>query len=183
MPNNDYYYQIGCLVSNLQAVETAARLALVVNESSFSSAKDIYDYVSKLKKASVGDELPADHYTKYTTLEKVVDAFNLISNEKLDIGLLVEVRDLIAHGRVQNFGLDNQYDSSAVIYKFTDHKKSRNGKVTITHKQAATNDWVSLQADKVNLEFQKVMKKLSEIYSLKGIHSLDVTEAERDAIY
>jgi hypothetical protein len=96
---NDHIIALGKLVGSLQSLECLLRVYLLAIAQT-SGAKVGPDYWS----LKVGDTVAVDEFTNYDTLQKLVEKFNAdVRPRDPSVTIdpkIVEIRDLLAHGRV-----------------------------------------------------------------------------------
>lgn len=90
---------LGSILGNLQSLEFAIRCALYNHERQLDSSLEDFS----LQGFKVGDEVPENALTDYSTLRELVIKYNRViatgEEEKLDLGV-VWLRDALAHGRI-----------------------------------------------------------------------------------
>jgi hypothetical protein len=157
--SDSWYIAVGKLVSNLQSLEAQARWALLVNHS-IHNVEEWYRYLDKIKGMKEGESIEEDEFTNYATLGETVREFNAISSKKLDEGLVVGTRDLLAHGRVGAVWVDEK-DTTARIFWFTRPTKEKH--VTVKVKEVLSEEWLTARADLIFAQTQITMEKLMEV--------------------
>jgi hypothetical protein len=120
---NDHALRLGKLVANQHSLEVLLRIYLLKTGSGDSGKKPYWDLIA-------GEEIDDDEFSNYDSLGQLVEKFNARLAQK-DPSLMVdsqvvEVRDLIAHGRVAGTAEDT---STLKILKFA---KPAAGKARVT---------------------------------------------------
>ncbi len=117
---------IGKIIVNLHSLEFALR-SFLWNHQNSTDLKNRHNTILQLK---VGQEVPADAFSNYDTLNELIKKFNEIvrqvdSKFSLDQSI-VDLRDALAHGRI--WAEDRQLPMQLV--KFA---KENKGMVKVTH--------------------------------------------------
>jgi len=142
-----YAERLGKLMSNIHSLEFALRAFLLKFNEGTEPKVD-------LDKLQVGDTVPANSFTSYASLGKLVDKFNGIVSTKcpsrrIDCAV-VDLRDMLAHGRVAA----RQPGSPLELLKFG---KEKEGRVIVTHKETLDSDWLASKVRFVLGEAEKVL--------------------------
>jgi len=149
-PNDDKFYLIGKLYSNLQSLEFVLRAALYDNKS---KPHNPIEYGMSINTFSVGDIVPENALTDYSTLKQLIDRYNkeIAKDDPLLMvdNAIVTIRDALAHGRVSS----NSPEDDMMILKFDIPKNSQ---VKVVFAQKMTKDWFKEKISKVYNEVLKV---------------------------
>lgn len=125
-----YLELIGKTIANLWSLETILRLTLLKKErSNFTD-------VSEMK---VGQKQEENYITKYFNLENLIKKYNSLQENEihcLDQKRIIDIRDLLAHGRVEIKDIHNSDDW--ILYKFS--KKDKNNELTLQEKVYINKD-------------------------------------------
>ena len=148
---------VGRLVGNLQSLEFALRAYLYEKKSPphapFASGQSLHSF-------NVGDIVPENAMTDYSTLGKLIERYNQGVEARFQVdSSIVSVRDALAHGRVS--ALDPAQD--LVLLKF---EKPSGGLTKVTYAQALTADWLKSQTTRIFGEIQKICKASGSSMSL-----------------
>jgi hypothetical protein len=97
---NEHLLRLGKLVGNLQSLECLLRTYLLALARKGVTAAPGPDYWS----LKAGDVVPVNEFTNYDTLGTLIDKYNAdIGTRDPSLAIdpkIVEIRDLLAHGRV-----------------------------------------------------------------------------------
>jgi hypothetical protein len=138
----DHTHQVGCIVTNLQSLETILRYFL------------LRVHGQQVQFPKVGDVTAAKTYlTNYMSLGQLVDEFNNAltqaeSEFKVDREVVV-IRDSVAHGRLLT--------EKELPYRLWKFGKKINGRVTIDFCEELTLDWLKVKSQMIFGEKEKVM--------------------------
>ena len=146
--NQDYSTELGHLITNLHSVEFLLRTIL------FRKDEKEFDFeyleIGRLKK---GQKVPANPLTDYSTLLSLIKTYNksVIDEVKVD-ERIVEIRDLIAHGRVICI---DQSDQNCKIFKFS---KVKDKHVTVTDFEVFNKKWITESRNFVHEQIVKLQR-------------------------
>jgi hypothetical protein len=138
----DHTHQVGCIVTNLQALETILRYFLLRLHG------------QQVQFPKVGDATAAKTYlTNFMSLGALVDEFNKAlkpaeSKFKVD-RQVVTIRDAIAHGRLLT--------DDKLPYRLWKFGKKMNGRVIIEFCEELTSDWLKGKSEMIYREKEKVV--------------------------
>lgn len=126
----EYIILLGKIWANLNSLEFALRAKLYNKFNHKDSNFSLYQ-------AEVGSFLPENYLTNYDSLGLLIDKYNRDSSntKKINKKEIVEVRDLLAHGRLS--ALIESFPLDAIIFS-----KPKNGKVKVRFKIALTEQWL-----------------------------------------
>ncbi len=148
---HNHVVQLGKLVGNLQSLEALLRLYLRKISEKTSAAKPTGSSYWDL---SIGDTVPEDEFSNFDSLGALVAKFNTDITardpELLPDPSVVEVRDLIAHGRVAGSATDT---ATLRIVKFS---KPSLGRVTVVASALMDDAWFQVNIDLVFKQIEKV---------------------------
>jgi len=142
---------LGKVIGNLHSLEIALRFFLdKLNPASsphLPVGKSYYQLQS-------GDLVPENAFTNFDTLGELVDKYNAAIRQRdpnlvIDRGV-VQVRDLMAHGRVF---ADAPDEARLAIIKFD---RPQNGSVRVTDSALMTEQWFQGRIDFVRAQLKKV---------------------------
>jgi len=130
---DEHAMNLGRILGNLQSLESMLRMTIGTIDKSRRSANDF----SALK---VGDRVPADAVTNYDSLGPTIRFYNRLvpAEDRLDVGALVTLRDILAHGRIINV----QPTLPLRLVKFG---KEENGTVRVEAIVEMTQSWFAEQ--------------------------------------
>jgi len=139
---------LGKLINNMQSLEFTLRGCLFADEL----AKGASERLTNNPTFKKGEVLPKNAYTNYDSLGKLIRKYNQLPISKgFEIDeTLVEIRDVIAHGRV--FLYDPQGDIQLVKFK-----EPKGSEVEVDFSAWMTEEWVGIQNDR----FFDAMRKAS----------------------
>jgi hypothetical protein len=138
----DHTHLVGCIVTNLQALETILRYFLLRLHG------------QQVQFPKVGDATAAKTYlTNYMSLGQLVEEFNKTlkpgeSEFKVD-RQVVTIRDAIAHGRLLT--------EDKLPYRLWKFGKQLHGRVIIESCEQLTLDWLKGKSDMIYREKEKVL--------------------------
>ena len=143
---------LGKLIGNLQSLEIGIRVFLHRCSDSSSHQTPTRSHYN----LKVGDEVPEDAFTNYDSLGDLIKKYNSIIQSKdpnlvIDISV-VQIRDLVAHGRVSAPEPD---ETKLEIVKFG---KPSNGKVIVADCATMTDQWLQEKIDFVRSQLEIVAK-------------------------
>jgi len=123
---------LGKIVGNLLSLEMGARLAIVKLDE--KAAKQV---LAQLPQVKTGDLVEINAFTNSDDLMQTLEKFNkrVPLNCRLDIKLIVNLRDAIAHGRMFGYGSMKHLR----LLKFS--RKANVGKVSVELVQDMTDAW------------------------------------------
>lgn len=124
---------LGSLISNLLNVEFSLRVSLHLDEP-----KERHMPHNTFKRAAAGDAFPLNRLTSWATLGELVVAFN--AGQRARGGALVDetivnLRDMLAHGRITQQDMDSEY----MLIRFG---RPVGDRVPVESVQAVTVDWL-----------------------------------------
>ena len=138
----DHTHQIGCIVTNLQALETVLRyflLRLHNQEAQFPKAGD--------------PDASVTYLTKYAFLGQLVDEYNRVLGEaekQFEVDTtVIDIRDAIAHGRLLT--------SKELPYRLWRFGRPKNGRVRVEFSEELTLEWLQSKSNMIYGEKQKVL--------------------------
>jgi hypothetical protein len=140
---------LGKVIGNLHSLEIALRLFLDrLNPGPYLPAGKSYYQLQ------AGDSVPENAFTNFDTLGDLVDKYNEAICKK-DTALLidrsvVQLRDLLAHGRVS---ADAPDETRLAIIKFD---RPQNGSVRVTDCAQMTEKWFKDRIDFARAQLEKV---------------------------
>lgn len=139
---------LGLIIANLQSLEFLLRATLYAQEDPPHSPLPAGQSLGTL---AVGDTLPLNAMTDFSTLGQLIDRYNQrvsATHPQLALdGSLIALRDALAHGRVS--AGDPREDMTLV-------KFDRAGRVVFSQK--LTEQWLRSQASRVWAEIKKLAK-------------------------
>jgi hypothetical protein len=145
----NYPESLGKLIGNLHSLEFALRGFLLNLNARGGPPRSAPDYYQ----LRVGDPVDENEFSDWATLGGLIDRFNvyvLPRDRAVAIDThTIELRDLLAHGRVFSKTADVQ---TLRIVKFA---KPRSGKVVVTASAFLDEHWFS---EKTGLVFEQLMK-------------------------
>jgi len=142
---------LGKVIGNLHSLEIALRAFLDrLNPASsphLPAGKSYYQL-------QIGDSVPENAFTNFDTLGDLVDKYNAAMRQKnpdllVDCSV-VQLRDLMAHGRVS---ADAPDETRLAIIKFA---RPHNGSVRVTDCALMTEQWFQGRIDFVRAQLEKV---------------------------
>jgi hypothetical protein len=149
---DNHAFLIGRLVCNLHSLEFVVRAYLYANRS--QPHTDL-EYGKNLNTLTLGDEVPINAMTDYSTLGQLIDRYNdLVKTTHPDLQIdrsVIDIRDAIAHGRVSS----DRPDADLVLLKF---EKPVENITTVSFREDLSPEWLSIQVGKVLTELRKVGK-------------------------
>jgi hypothetical protein len=146
MDISQYATLIGKIVANLQALEFTLR-AYLYNQAHPPPVP----HHKNLFSVKLGENVPANEMTDYSTLGQLIDRYNRINpdpKQKVDRSL-VDIRDAFAHGRV----FAPFPEPTFTLLKFGPVK---NEETTVTYLQELTEDWLDQQVKRIASEVRKI---------------------------
>jgi len=152
MEREEYASLLGQIIANLQSLEFSLRAFLynraVQRDKHFPSN-------GTLDELNVGDKLPENALTDYSSLGKLIDRYNCLIKKKnpahtIDLKI-VELRDALAHGRISSTEPNRDF----FLVKFNKPEKSF---VKVAYSQKMTFKWLREQVNYVKAEVQKVIE-------------------------
>jgi len=153
-----YISGLGELMANIQSLEFMIRIALYKNGS--RPHKPFMVRTSFLS-LDIGKEVPENALTDYSTLKQLISRYNReISKSEPSLNLssnLVEIRDVLAHGRIAFEGGTN-YSTDRFIAKFSDPKKDRKRRVFVAYAEKMSLEWIKEKNEFVRGELDKIQK-------------------------
>jgi hypothetical protein len=146
-----HFLSIGKLIGNLQSIEMGARMAIVKLDQ--WAAKQVQSQLPQIK---VGDSVELNAFTNDDDLTQTLEKFNKRAppEYRLDIGLIVNLRDALAHGRIFGFG------SLAHLRLLKFSRKAKDGKVSVELAIDMTDDWFRKNIRLLDQAFEKIRKAL-----------------------
>ena len=152
---SDHALKLGKLLGNLQSLEALLRVYLLKVGQKSRSAKSIRHSYWNLR---VGDVIDEDEFSNYDPLGKLIRKFNKDVKVRDDSLLLdpavVDIRDLLAHGRVAG---EREDTSSLRIVKF---RKPSNGKVIVVASTLMDDEWFARSIPLVAAQIRMVGRAL-----------------------
>jgi hypothetical protein len=149
---DELLYLIGKLYTNLQSLEYLLRGALY---EIASPPHNPLKYGEDINSFKIGDRLPENALTDYSTLGQLINRFNseIAKNDKtLFINSdIITLRDALAHGRCSSNLIDNCF----TLVKFD---KPINSNVNLTFLQKLTSEWLNEKSNLVYTEAEKVIR-------------------------
>ena len=149
----DHTHQVGCIITNLQALETVLRyflLRLHQQEAQFPKVGDADASVTYL--------------TKYAFLGQLVDEYNRAleeSEKQFEVDkTVIGVRDAIAHGRLLT--------TKELPYRLWKFGRPKNGRVQVEFCEELTLEWLRSKSDMIYSQKQKVL----ECFNARGYKGL-----------
>jgi hypothetical protein len=151
----DHALRLGKLLGNLQSLEVVLRVYLLKAASrppsSGAPKKPYWDL-------AVGDVVDDDEFTNFDTLGKLVAKYNADIQHKdqtlvVDLGV-VEVRDLLVHGRVAGSAEDT---TTLKILKF---HKPVSGKAVVSACALMSDSWFEVHTASCYKQIQRVAKAI-----------------------
>jgi hypothetical protein len=147
---NDHLLRLGKLVGNLQSLECLLRAYLLgIAQKGAGTIPNGTDYWN----LRLQDVVPENEFTNYDSLSALIDKYNTdvrARDESLVIGLqIVEVRDLLAHGRVASRTPDL---AEMAIVKFD---RPSEGNVAVVACARMTDSWFD---SNIKLTYELMMK-------------------------
>lgn len=146
----DHVLKLGKLLGNLQSLEAVLRVYLLkIGEKKRPRKKVQHSYWN----LSVGDVIDEDEFSNYDSLGILVRKFNddvRARDKSLVIDpVVVDVRDLLAHGRVAG---ESENTATLRILKFS---KPVKGQVTVVASALMDDAWF---AKHIPLAYEQIMK-------------------------
>ena len=141
---------LGKLVNNMQSLEFGLRGCLFEDEITKGISKQLTSH----PKFTKGEVLPKNAYTNWDSLSKLIRKYNGLPISKgFEIDeTLVEIRDVIAHGRVFLY-------SETGIIQLVKFSKPKGSKVEVEFSSWMTEEWVGRQNDL----FYEAVRKVAEV--------------------
>ena len=143
---------LGMLVGNLHSLEAMMRLSLLSTEAGRSQVP-YWDL-------RVGDVVPVDAFTNYDSLSRIVSKYNSWVSQydpTLQVDpAVIEIRDLIAHGRVAASSRD---EATLTIMKFD---RPSGNSVSVTAFALMSNEWFKSHNTLVRVQIEHVQKALAQ---------------------
>ena len=138
----DHTHLVGCIVTNLQALETVLRyflLRLHKQEPQFPQVGDT--------------DVSVTYLTKYAFLGQLVDEYNRALQEpekqfEVD-ATVINIRDALAHGRLLT--------SKELPYRLWKFGRPKSGRVKVEFSEELTLEWLQSKSDMVYRQKQKVL--------------------------
>jgi hypothetical protein len=154
MEMSDYLLTLGKLVANLHSLEFALRAFLLKNFESHEPAVDLESVVA-------GDEVALNSFTNYDPLNRVIVRYNevvrpIYPNCCVD-ETVVEVRDMIAHGRIAGKDPKPPFE----LIKFG--KPNKMDMVPVEHVVIVDLHWLSSNVKLVLDQIRKVIKASNQL--------------------
>lgn len=146
----EYAFNLGKLVCNLQSLEHLLRLYLAKRAGARPS---VVAYGVDIYELPVGTELDVSDLTSYDTLGELIEQFNadMVRQGKREIDVdLIGLRDALAHGRVSA----GAKGTTLRLVKFD--RPDRKGKVRVVFRELMTTGWLSAQTRRVYEAMQQV---------------------------
>jgi hypothetical protein len=142
---------LGKLLGNLQSLEMGTRMAIVKLDQ--RAAEQVQ---SQLPQVKAGDSVEFNAFTNNDDLTQTLEKFNKRApNEcRIDIGLIVSLRDALAHGRTFGFGSAEHLR----LLKFS--RKQEDGKVVVELAVDMTDDWFRKNIRSLEQAFEEVRRAL-----------------------
>ena len=160
--HEEYQRYLGLLKSNFFSLEFILR-AFLYNQERKNDANRVTPPVT-IEDAEIGEFVPENSLTNYDSLGDLIDKYNqkasIISNDLIIDRTLVDIRDVLAHGRV--FSPEPAFP----YYLIKFDKPTKQGQVQVTHKIMMTYGWFKEQADRVA---QAIMRVKLATQKLKDI--------------
>ena len=158
--------RIGRIVRNLQSLEFLLRAVLLNINKDTEPQIDDSDIVE-------GAVLPENSFTNYKSLGKLIDEYNR-HNKKLGLGpeltkASVEIRDMIAHGRISS----KEMDGIPVLYKFGLKNKER--MIPVKRVVVLDNEWLGkaiTQTLNDGMTMTDVLSKFGKVLQ-RGQHTIE----------
>ncbi len=149
---DEYALSLGGLHNNLTSLEFALRGYLYRRADPPHNPLPAGTLLLSLK---VGDIVPQNALTDYSTLNLLIDRYNkLVTPTHPELAVdptIVDLRDALSHGRIIIY--DSKQDM--VLLKFS---KPSSGRTSITYSQKLSLEWLHEQAGRVLDEVRKIVK-------------------------
>jgi len=141
---------LGKLVNNMQSLEMLLRACLFEDEI----AKGISKQLIKVEFVK-GEVLPEKAYTNWDTLRKLIQNYNRLPISRgFEVDeTLVDIRDVIAHGRVFAYTPDG-------INQLVRFQKPKDNEVEVKFGVLMTEEWVGRQGNR----FYEAVRKVDEVH-------------------
>jgi hypothetical protein len=138
----DHTHQVGCIVTNLQALETVLRYFL------------LRLHKQEVQFPKVGDaDASVTYLTKYAFLGQLVDEYNRSleeSERQFEVDTkVIDVRNAIAHGRLLT--------SKELPYRLWRFGRPKKGRVQVEFSEELTLEWLQSKSDMIYSQKQKVL--------------------------
>ena len=153
---------LGQIIANLQSLELRLRSYLYMNQVKQDSSKkgpEGWDVFFLKKGASVIENA----FSNYDSLDELITKYNnlVASDEEQVDQTITDIRDLLAHGRTVSpiAALDLR------IFKFS---RATNGRVTVTHAEDMTPEWLNQKNQQVLAAMRKVQGPLNRQMGVPG---------------
>jgi hypothetical protein len=147
----EYSETIGKVLANLQALEFSLRLYL------HNSEDNVMAYAKPLHELTVGEGVPENPLTDWSSLGTLIGRYNSRVQPELAVDpAVVEVRDVLAHGRMWLPHLG----ASPVLLKFA---KPSSGSTRVTFLQVSSSEWLAAMIRQVHIEIEKVQTALGGV--------------------
>lgn len=153
-PVHQYFWSVGRVIAHLHSLEFALRAYLYGKKDAPHADLAAGQTLDSLR---VGDTLPENAMTDYSSLDKLIKRYNrLVEKGHPELELdpsLVELRDAFAHGRSSTV----DFTKPNFLLKFD---PPAGGKIKVCFAESLTFDWLNTQAERVAAELTKVVKAL-----------------------
>lgn len=139
---------LGLIWTEINSLETALRLFMC----EVSGFNELYLQLNLLSRATVGTEVPLNHYTRKVQLKKLIEGFNPLALkygfDPIDVDIS-DLRHALAHGRVSS----TTEDSPIRILNFAPEE---NGKLVVCFVAVLTDEWVAAQKKRIGESTMRV---------------------------
>ena len=154
MEESEYLLTLGKLVANLHSLEFSLRAFLLKNFESREPKVNLTNIIA-------GDEVPLNSFTNYDTLGRVIDRYNEVVQPVYPSccvdKTVVEVRDMIAHGRIAGKTLTPPYE----LVKFG--KPNKSSMVPVEQVVTLDSHWLSSNVNLVLDQIHKVVEASNQL--------------------
>ncbi|MEO8500911.1 MAG: hypothetical protein ABI565_08340 [Vicinamibacteria bacterium] len=145
----EYSEVVGKILANLQSLEFSIRLYLHNTQDPDSAL-----FKGDFSALRVGDEVPENSLTDYSSMGPLIDRYNGCVPADLAVDrTLVDLRDALAHSRM----FLPSVTSPPVLIKF---QKPVAGKTSVSFVQTSSSEWLAACISRVHLEMLKVQRSL-----------------------
>jgi hypothetical protein len=153
MDTSEYCQKLGKLVANLHSLEFALRAFLLKYFEGQEPQTDISTLLA-------GDEVPSNSFTNHESLGQLINKFNDVIQSYPYCCIdktVVEIRDMIAHGRVSGKNPEPPYQ----LIKFG--RPNKRGMIPVEHVVITDSRWLSTSTNLVLGQIQKITKASNQL--------------------